>query len=151
MESKQRSVTCDKENVGYKGECTRCQAGAVAYIGETSKTAYTRLSQHLAAYKTASAAQLPAQPQHVDPLSRPRAAKSWMWEHTRDKHQGIVGPNEGRDDYKVKVEGRFLKCFYQQADEDVRMQLYEASGGELLNSKYEYYMPKSVQPVFRQQ
>ena len=94
---------------------------------------HTRLRQHLAAYKTASAAQLPAQPQHVDPLSRPRAAKSWMWEHTRDKHQGIVGPNEGRDDYKVKVEGRFLKCLYQQVDEDVRMQLFEASGGELLN------------------
>ena len=64
-----RSVTRDKDNVGYKGECTRCQAGAVAYIEETSKTAYTRLSQHLAAYKTASAAQLPAQSQHVDPLS----------------------------------------------------------------------------------
>ena len=24
-------------------------------------------------------------------LARPRAAKSWMWEHTRDVHGGIVG------------------------------------------------------------
>ena len=62
-----------------------------------------------------------------------------------------MGPNEGRDDYQVKVEGRFQKCLYRQVDEDVRMQLYEASEGELLISKYEYFMPKSVQPVFQQQ
>ena len=148
-----RSVACDKENVGYRGECTRCLAGAFAYIGETSKTAYTRLSQHLAAYKTASAAQLQALPQPAvfDPLNRPRAPKSWMWEHTRDEHQGIVGPDGGRDDFKVTVDGRFQKCLYRQVDEDVRMKIFEASGGVLLNSKNEYYMPKSVQPVFRQQ
>ena len=34
---------------------------------------------------------------------------------------------------------------------DVRMKKYEEKGGEILNSKYEYYMPKSVQPEFRQQ
>ena len=64
---------------------------------------------------------------------------------------GVVEPNGGVSDYKVRVDGRFLKCLYRQVDEDVRMQQVEAMGGELLNSKYEWYMPKSVQPVFRQQ
>ena len=81
----------------------------------------------------------------------PRAPKSWMWEHTRDNHQGSVGLNGGRDDYRFRVAGRFQKCLYRQVDEDVRMQNFEQSGGILLNSKYEYFMPKSVQPVFRQQ
>ena len=153
LQGETKGVQCDRENIGYEGECGRCPAGAFAYIGETSKTAYTRLGQHLAAYKSAAAAGLPAIPQHVssDPLDRPRAAKSWMWEHTRDQHQGIVGPDEGSRDYIVKVAGRFRKCLYRQVDEDVRMQNFEANGGALLNSKYEYYMPKSIQPVFRQQ
>ena len=62
-----------------------------------------------------------------------------------------MGPDEGSRDYIVKVAGRFRKCLYRQVDEDVRMQNFEANGGALLNSKYEYYMPKSIQPVFRQQ
>ena len=147
-----RRVVCDKESVGYEGECTRCPDQKYTYIGETSKTAYTRLSQHLAAYRAASAANVPAQPQLVGfGLDRPKAAKSWMWEHTRDVHDGIVGQNEGMRDFKVKVVGKYQKCLYRQVDKDVRMQQYEACGGVLLNSKYEYYMPKSVQPVFRQQ
>ena len=175
-----RSIVCDKENVGYQGECTRCPVGSFAYIGETSRTAYTRVGQHLAAYRAASAAKLPAQPQHVAAASdtQPRAPKSWMWKHTQEKHQGNVGPQGGEEDYNFKVEGAFQKCLYRQVDEDVRMKvyeekggeplnskyeyympksedvrmkLYEEKGGELLNSKYEYYMPKSVQPEFRQQ
>ena len=74
-----------------------------------------------------------------------------MWEHTQEKPQGNVGPQGGEVDYNFKVEGAFQKCLYRQVDEDVRMKVYEEKGGELLNSKYEYYMPKSVQPEFRQQ
>ena len=36
--------------VGYEGECSRCPDRTYAYIEETSETAYTRLSLHLAAY-----------------------------------------------------------------------------------------------------
>jgi hypothetical protein len=153
LQQEGKRVMCDKENIGYEGECSRCPARTYAYIGETSKTGYTRLSQHLAAYRAASTARLPAQP---DPgvlgyEVRPKAAKSWMWEHTRDIHAGVVGQSGGMGDYKVKVVEKFQKCLYRQVDEDVRMQEFEAGGGVLLNSKYEYFMPKSVQPVFRQQ
>ena len=54
------------------------------------------------------------------------------------------------EDFKVKVSGSFSKCLQRQVDEDIRMQEYEASGGILLNSKYEYYTPKSVQTIFHQ-
>ena len=148
QERGKKGISCDKENIGYEGECARCPAGSFSYIGETSKTGYTRLTQHTAAYRAASTAGLPAPPQHVgDQLTWPKAPKSWMWEHTRDVHQGNVGAK----DYNFKVAGRFLKCLYRQVDEDVRMKQFEQKGGELLNSKYEYFMPKSVQPVFRQQ
>jgi hypothetical protein len=148
-----KKIVCDRENVGYEGWCNRCPDIKYAYIGETSKTAFTRLSQHLVAYRAASAARVPPQPKQdgIGFERRPQAAKSWMWEHTRDVHEGVVGSNGGVDDYNVKVVGKFLKCLYRQVDEDVRMQELEAGGGVLLNSKYEYYMPKSVQPVFRQQ
>ena len=63
----------------------------------------------------------------------------------------VPGSSGGMEDYKVKVIEKFQKCLYRQVDEDVRMQEFESNGGVLLNSKYEYYMPKSVQPVFRQQ
>ena len=82
---------CDKENIGYEGDCSRCPARTYAYIGETSK-----------------------------------AAKSWMWEHTRDVHAGVVGQSGGMEDYKVKVVEKFQKCLYRQVDEDVRMQEFEA-------------------------
>jgi hypothetical protein len=116
---------------------------------------YTRvdcqLCFHLAAYRAAYAANVQAQPQLVGfGFDRPKAAKSWMLEHTRDVNDGIVGQNNGMRDFKVKVVGKYQKCLNRQVDEDVQMQQYEACGCVLLNSKYEYYMPKSVQPVFRQ-
>ena len=43
------------------------------------------------------------------------------------------------------------EVFIKQVDKDIQMQQFEKNGGVLLNSKYEYFMPKSVQPVFRQQ
>jgi hypothetical protein len=62
----------------------------------------------------------------------------------------VVGENGGMDDFKVTVSGSFSKCLQRQVDEDIRMQEYEANGGILLNSKYEYYTPKSVQTIFHQ-
>ena len=94
-------------------------------------------------YKSASTARLPAQ-------AEDRRVRSWMWEHTRDAHGGVVGDQEGKADYKVAVSGKFIKSLYRQVNEDARMQQFEQEGGDLLNNKQEYYTPKSVQPIFRQ-
>ena len=98
-------IVCDGENVGYEELCSRCPDSKNAYISKTSKAAFTRLSQHLAAYRAASAAGVLPQPRQ-DGLGferRPQAAKSWIWEHTRDVHECVVGPNGVVDDNKVKV------------------------------------------------
>ena len=71
-----------------------------------------------------------------------------MCEHVRECHGGVVGENGGIEDFKVKVSESFSKCLQRQVDEDIRMQEYETSGGQLLNSKYEYYTSKSVQTIF---
>ena len=95
---------------------------------------------------------LPAQIQQggVTLGEKPKNVKSWMWEHVRDTHGGVVGENNGFNDFEMKVTGRFRKCLDRQVDEDLRMQEFEGGGGVMLNSKCEYYTPKSIQPVFRQ-
>ena len=145
-------MSCEKCNVGYEAECSRCPA-RFAYIGETSRTAYTRLKEHLGAYRAAAAAKVPAMPNHGAGLrlnrnGKEEDVKSWMWEHSRDHHGGVVGAGEGKDDYKAKVTGKFQKCLQRQVDEDIRMQVFEKGGGHLSDSKKEYYTAKSVQTIF---
>ena len=148
----EKSSKCDRNNVGYEGKCSRCTT-RYSYIGESSRTAYTRVKEHLSNYRAASAAQLPALPPEV---IRPRAGKkgknvkSWMWEHSRDCHGGAVSGNGGMDDYEFKVTGVFTKCLNRQVDEGLRMTVCEGEGGQMLNSKNEYYTPKIVLPMFRQ-
>ena len=93
---------CAQSNVGYEGTCARC-CEVFAYMGETSRTAYTRLSEHLTNYRADAAAGLPP----VPPGARARGGKkSWMWEHVRNYHDGVVGDNNGMTDFNVKVTGK---------------------------------------------
>ena len=145
---------CESSNVGYEGECYRCTERH-AYIGETSRTAFTRIKEHWGDYRAAAAAKIPPQPADSTEWMTNRRkkkpdVKSWMWEHTRDMHGGVVGENRGMKDFKFKVVSKFNKCLPRQVDEDVRMQKNEREGGVTLNSKNEYYTPKGVQPAFQQ-
>ena len=145
-----KQSNCDKSNIGYEGQCARCP-GRVAYIGETSKPAYTRFKQHYSNYKSAAAAKLSALPNLMTGCSDHRKdVKSWMWEHTRDVHGGVVGDNEGMSDYNVKVTGKFRKCLERQVTEGLLIEKCEKSGGKLLNSKNEYFTPKNVETIFKQ-
>jgi hypothetical protein len=122
----------------------------IAYIGETSRTSYTRFREHFSNFRSAARAKLPALPQaNVGELQG--RVKSFMWEHTRDFHEGQVGEMGGLGDFKASVVKKFSKCLPRQVNEDIRMQEFESKGDNLLNSKQEYYTPKSVQTVFRQQ
>ena len=152
--------SCVLNNVGYEGHCTRCQ-DAKSYVGESSRTAFTRIKEHMENYRAAAAANLPAQVQNQNrPMcGKPRCVdvnkcrcnvKLWMWEHTRDVHGGVVGVNRGLMDYKMCVTKKFKKCLDRQVFEDIRMQQCVEKGGTLLNSKNEYYTPKSVQVIYKQ-
>ena len=144
-------MCCSVRSVGYEGKCARC-ISKNAYIGETSKTAYTRIKEHLTAYRAASAANLPALPadRGVGGDQRKKDVKSWMSKHCRDSHSRQVGDRGGMGDFIFKVSGVFPKCLNRQIDEGLRITECEAEG-ELLNSKNEFFTPKIVEPVFRQQ
>ena len=64
--------------------------------------------------------------------------------------RGVVWGNGGVDDYEMKVIKQFRKCLNRQVFEDIRMQACVMKGGTLLNSKNEYYTPKSVQVIYKQ-
>ena len=55
------TTRCELNSVGYEVECSRC-VEKYAYIGETSKTGYTRINQHWGDYRSAAAAKIPPQP-----------------------------------------------------------------------------------------
>ena len=150
----ENNTRCEASNIGYEGECNRCTERH-AYIGETSRTAFTRAKEHWGDYRAAAAAKTPPLPPDnpgwlVNRRKTKVDVKSWMWEHTRDIHGGVLGDDRGVTDYKFKVVRKFSKCLQRQIDEDLRMQKNEREGGVNLNSKNEYYTPKGVQPVFLQ-
>ena len=141
---------CRRSNIGYEGDCVRCEGTVHKYVGETSKTGYTRIKEHLASYRSAYAAKLPPLPTRHGPDEPTKDVKSWMWEHTRDVHGGQMGDQEGILDYRFKVSGTFNKCLQRQLDEGMRMRVQEADGCVLLNSKNEWFTPKLVVPNFKQ-
>ena len=142
---------CDRSNVGYEGDCTRCSETKYRYVGETSRTGYTRSKEHLGDYRAASLAKLPPLPTPICGTAprKKQDVKSWMWEHTRDVHGGQVGTIES--DYKFRVTKNYRKCLDRQVSEDILMKTSERDGYVLLNSKNEYYTPKTVETIFRQQ
>ena len=142
-----------KSNIGYEGECSRCVDTVHKYVGESSRTGFTRIREHLADYRSASAANLPPQPGGFGTANQdhPRKpVKSWMWEHTRDVHGGQLGDQQGLVDYKFKVAKVFQKCLQRQIDEGLRIKRSENEGCTLFNGKNEFYTPKLVEPIFRQ-
>ena len=133
---------------GYAGLCTRCpdedyRSGTLpekvrnaVYHGETSKTAYGRIKQHLDGYNS-------------------RLPGNWMWEHTKSEHSGVTEPG----DYRFLVTGTFRDPTTRIADEAIRLKREElgklhTGGGEgpvlILNTKNEFYPAKDVRVTFTQ-
>ena len=54
---------------------------------------------------------------------------------------------DGVDDYEMKVISVFKN---EQVNERVQITKCEAKGDKILNSKNEYFTPKTIQTVFRQ-
>ena len=107
----------------------------------------------MADYRSAVAGLIP--PQQVDHggggQGRRKNVKSWMWEHSRDYHGGVLGQGGGKQDYKFSVSGVFRKCLDRQVDEGFRILECESETGVVLNSKNEWFTPRIVETVFRQQ
>ena len=168
---------CYKPSVGYLYTCSRCEverqhqldAGtpvgsttSYRYIGETSRTAYTRHLQHIDKYRRKVAegnVRNAVQLEEDDDRGG-----TFMWSHTRDHHGGVPGQDSGKKDYSLEVEGTFQDTMTRQVDEAVRMgqcgwgedvlrrtsNIQPAPKCKLMNSKNEWFKPKIVETVFRQ-
>ena len=110
------------------------------YRGETKANVYTRGLWHLAQY---------------------RARNNWMWQHTAEKHGGVMGPNRGIDDYGMEVTSNFTRAMDRQLDEATRISRMEDGLDrrrvmevpirlESMQGRGEYYKPKNVRVEFRQ-
>ena len=95
------------------------------------------IPEHLSDYRSAAAAQLPPlTPDEGWALDgRKKDVKLFMWEHSRDWHGGVVGPNGGMEDYDFSVASVFKKCLDRQVEEGLRILECEGGGGVVLNSK----------------
>ena len=90
-------------------------------------------------------------------------AATFMWNHTKEVHGGVAGPNNGAGDYLMYLDGAFRDAFTRQVEEDVRMRVGVDDMArkrcqdrncelnvQLMNGKGEYYKPKSVITTFSQ-
>ena len=88
---------------------------------------------------------------------------TFMWNHTKHIHGGVPGPNNGEDDYQMFLDGSFRDPLTRQVDEDVRMRVGVVEVArrrckdrncdinvQLMNTRNEYFKPKSVMTTFSQ-
>ena len=146
---------CYQGHVNYTIECTRCweshcqrrrqhdgDAGGgqltprYVYYGETSRGCHVRFSQHITGY---------------------RAHSNFMWQHTQDVHDGVVGA-EPREDYFMVREALDADPTRRILRESVRISwLRNRSSSDLagkivlMNGKDEWFGVKVVQPSFVQE
>ena len=85
----------------------------------------------------------------------PAAISSWMAEHSRECHGGVISADPSQD-YEFVVTGTFSKPLHRQVDEMLRINIAESAGvirvgkGKwkvklpFLNSKHEYWAPRSM-------
>ena len=131
-----------------------------AYIGESHRSIVTRSRSHFELYKqtnkrTPGSESMSPGDMHMDCLQDSKAG-SWMKEHTMKEHGGVISGNK-QDDYGFYLLGSHRKPLTRQLQEAVLMDKVERTGRlkvgrdeykvgrELLNSKFEFYRPRSVQ------
>ena len=92
---------CSKRNVLYESECLSClkEGKSAIYIGESSRSAYERSSEHLDGYKS-------------------RNTDNHMWRHAQSEHEGNMNL-----EWKFTVIRVFQKALARQLNEAVRVKL----------------------------
>ena len=118
------SINCDKQNVNYVFKCTydNCKG---RYIGETSKSGFTRGNQHHQKYLQ-------------DVSTDPDAASSWMKEHQLRQHDGLP------EKFKMEVVQVFKDSLSRQISEAVRIEHAIRDGFDVANDKSEWHSPSLV-------
>ena len=132
---------CYREGVGYIGRCVRCaeeqrQQGRKeedivwqAYHGESSRSVPTRSGEHYCDYQAAM--KKPAPVQRRDDEEEGEGSSSWMADHTRSHHGGVISDNP-LDDYDFLLVEQNRKPLLRQLEESVRIKMAKESGYVML-------------------
>ncbi len=127
---------CRRSNVNYLISCKRptcIDNTTYTYAGESSRTGFTRASQHLALYRG----------------NLKEKEKSFMYRHCLDSHDGIIGPADGLDDFTMKITSHSTKPLTRILEEGVEVKDLENSNTvTCLNSKSEYYQPQYIRVTY---
>ena len=174
---------CYRESVGYAARCRRCCAVQLAqgtaeeevkhqvYLGESSRSLPTRLESHIRDYVQDMKKKVKKNREEGDDMRRRRMSddddndedeagstagvSSWMADHTRDSHNGVMSADP-LDDYEFGCTGSFSKPLNRQIYENLRITRAENTGKvkvgrkawkvglPLLNRKHEYWAPRTM-------
>ena len=98
------------------------------YIGESSRTTYTRGIEHQEGYTK-------------------KRETSFMWRHCKEKHGGQI--DSPQRDYTYSVLESHRDCLNRVLGEAVNIQAMVANPKmNSMNSRQEYFTPQYVRPVF---
>ena len=176
---------CYRESVGYAARCRRCCATQLAqgtaeddvkhqvYLGESSRSLPTRIESHVRDYVQDMKKKERKSTVEGDDRRRRRGSddddedeeestatvSSWMADHTRDCHNGVIS-SDPLDDYEFVSTGSLNKPLHRQVDENLRITRAENTaklkigrtvwkvGLPLLNRKHEYWAPRTMKFSF---
>ena len=101
------------------------------YEGESYRVPYRRGQQHLSKYTGKG------------------KESSWMWNHTREVHGGLVGDNKGLLDYRFVLLDKYIDNLSRQSSEGYRQLQFEKEQKKAkavcLFSKIDYIRPFKTQ------
>ena len=98
-----------------------------AYHGESSRSVPTRSEEHCSDYKLAMKKPAPVQREGEEE----QCSSSWMADHTRSHHGGIMSANPA-DDYDFLIVEQNRKPLLRQLEEAVRIKVAMTSGFVML-------------------
>ena len=126
---------CYRESVGYMGRCLRCAAKQreegvkeekivwTVYHGESSRSVPSRSREHFSDYSAAM--RKPAPVRVVNPGEEEVEGSSWMADHARSHHAGVISADV-KDDYDFVLLDQFRKPLLRQLEEAVRIKQSKA-------------------------
>ena len=118
-----KGISCRLENICYQITCSICekQEKKVIYIGETSRSAYERILEHMFLFRWRKEGDV-----------EQGQANSVLWQHSKATHQGQMTT----DDWSIKITSQHFTSLNRKMTEAVRISREpEAS---LLNNKQEF-------------
>ena len=114
---------CYNESVGYTVVCRRCLESNTPpriYIGETSRSVYTRIQGHLSDLRTSA---------------RNNRGNSWMYNRIQESHSGEYNQEDPGADWKVTLKDTFRKPLERQISEFIGIRKAKTLGQGRVGSK----------------